>query len=201
MKNLVFLFSFCVIVSSCEKESRTQTTVRGVVKERNGNRILAGAKVFLVKFESTTYTLRTIKMDSSISNSQGEFSFNFDYGEGDFRVEAEYPHYFNLIRHTSKSARNLLTLGKSQVSNVELWPVATAKIRFINTSGNYIGVNVNPVYSGFGWQIREPDATIFTSLRGNIEEDIDYFPKPGGVHHEKIIYPTGNDTLNLEIEY
>jgi len=201
MKNLVFLFSFCVVISSCEKDPSTQTTVRGVVKERNGHRILAGAKVYLVKFTYGTFTTRTVKLDSTISNNQGQYNFTFDYGEGDFRVEAEYPRYFKLIIDADNSKRGYLTLGKSQVSNVELWPIAILKVRFIDLDGDNLGVDVNGIFGGGGWQIREADAIILAGVRGNLEEDIYYFPQPEGVPHQKRVYPSGNDTLYVEIEY
>jgi hypothetical protein len=201
MKNQLYVFVLFLLFASCEKEQSTQTSVRGVVKERNGNRILAGAKVYLVKFTYGTFTNRRVKLDSTISNNQGQYNFTFDYGEGDFRVEAEYPRYFNLIIESDFSKQGFLDLGKSQVSNVELWPIAILKVRFIDLAGDNLGVDINGIFGGGGWQIREPDAIILAGVRGNLEEDIYYFPQPEGVPHQKTVHPSGNDTLYVEIQY
>lgn len=136
--------------------------------------------------------------DSATTGPDGFYSFDFNFGDGTFKVIGEAKGYYKPY-HTQVEN---LKAGEDHSYNLELWPHAWLKVNFVNQSGAD-GVNVNHFYGEvFGYQIyRVPDATVIGRVKGNSENDVNYFPQPEGRHHQATIYCLGLDTTFLQIIY
>ena len=201
-KYLLLLFLSLVIVAGCNKKKKYETSVSGYVVEKNGSRKLAGAKVYLVEDHHSTYNVSQTYHDSTKSGSDGYYSFTFNHGDGDFRVIAEASNYYPIVFEVDRSKRGLLELGESQTYNVELWPYAWLKIRFLNQSGAD-GVTVNSLYGElYGYEIfNEVDVTVVGLGIGNQNNTIAYWVYPERIHRIDTVYPPGLDTTYHEIIY
>jgi len=197
-----FLVLLAVFLTACDKKKKYETFVSGYVVEKYGTRKLAGVKVYLVEEHHGTYAVNQTYHDSTISGPDGSYSFQFNLGEGEFRVIAEAENYFPIKTPLNNRDLYLLKLGQSQTYNVELWAYAWLKVRFINQSGAD-GVTVNRLIGEHtGYQIfGVSDASVTGLVRGNEEAEIDYFIFPGNIHHEEHVYCLGLDTTYHEITY
>jgi len=202
-KYLLLLLLSLAIVAGCNKKKKYETSVSGYVVEKNGTRKLAGAKVYLVEDHHGTYAVNQTFHDSTTSGPDGSYSFQFNLGEGEFRVIAKAENYFPIKTPLHNRDHYLLKLGESQSYNIELWAYAWLKLRFINQSGAD-GVNVNRLpgeYQGYQiWGVN--DATVVGLTRGNDTTRVVYFVHPpGGVPIHEFIYCPGLDTTYHEISY
>ena len=197
--------------ASCNKEQSTQTTVSGVVKARNGEAIIPFAEVYLMRETITRSVAQTI-LDTTIADAQGRYKFDFDYGEGPnsggFRLEAKAPLYYTFQAKggTPGDPRNYLAVGKTQTQNVELWPYAWLKMRFINQSGAY-SVTTNSLFgtnSGFGLFLSQ-DETVTSICLGNAANRLVYFVTQQrlgpSIGYERTVFCQGHDTAYIEITY
>jgi len=199
MKNLLLAGLFLLaLLAGCSKR-KYETSVFGYVVEKNGSRKLAGAKVYLVEDHQGTYSQTQTYHDSTVSGPDGSYSFNFNYGDGEYRVVAEAENYYPTPL-TDKTNRDLLKLGQSQSYNIELWAYAWLKLRFINKSGADF-VNVNRTYGGSDFHIDDPDVTVVGLVKGNDTTRLTYFVYPGGQPNNDYIYCPGLDTTYHEITY
>ena len=211
MKNQLFIFMLLLIFASCNKEESSQTTVSGVVKARNGEAIIPNARVYLIK-QVIKRSRNQIVMDSTRADENGYYTFSFDYGPapnpGGFRVKAEAPLYYSLDAKggTAGEPQNYLQVGKTQTHNVELWPHAWLKMRFINQSGAY-SVTTNSLFgtnSGFGLFLSQ-DETVTSICLGNADNRLVYFVTQQrlgpSIGNERTVFCQGHDTAHIEITY
>jgi hypothetical protein len=175
MKKLSFLFSIALIVSflvSCKKEDPTPTkaTVSGKVLQLNSTIPVPNATVYL--YESIWSGGLgggefTITKDTTVTNSKGEYSFEYTEGKSsEFFVKAYADDYY-----TDNNTRWTID-KKNQVRDVIITPYAWISIRVINTPP----VNSNDAIKiGGDWSINQGDFyedgpcdTVFTrKVRGN----------------------------------
>lgn len=161
---------------------------------------MAGAKVYLIEHIYHTYNTEEIRRDSTISGSDGSYSFDFNLGEGYFTVYAYKQNYYPI--HSNDSEVEIFDLGEEQKYNLALWPHAWLKVRFLNDSGAH-GVYMNPLFGEpYGYEIlNEADVTLTGLGVGNRENTIAYWIYPEREHHIDTVLPVGLDTLYHEIKY
>ncbi len=198
MKNLLLFCFLAYCLTSCTK-SIYETSISGHVVENNGTRKIPFAKVYLVE---TVYTgsANDYYLDSLITNEEGYYHFDFNYGEGLYKIEGKAPyHYTNNEYRTLKPH---IRVGELQTHNVELDPYAWLKIRFLNQSGAD-GVNVNRIYNNpYGYRIYgKLDTTVLATTLGNGINFINYFVYPDGTPNEKQVFCPGLDTTYAQIIY
>lgn len=204
----VFLLML-ILLSGCQKVKDTRTTVSGYVVEENSTQKVPNAKVYLVENQYGTYSVGETFLDSTISDAQGFYRFDFDYGSpaGQYKVIAEAPNYYSLYESVGRiNLRHHIEVGLSQHYNIKLWPHAWLKIRFLNESGAK-GVDVNPFFGeAFGFQVYGvEDAFVKGKVKGNVSNTVNYFvfpaESPNYIPRQKTVYCPGHDTTSLEIIY
>lgn len=207
MKKIIYYFSLLLIFfnlavfTGCSKEKKYKTSVSGHVKEKNGNRKIAGAKVYLTELKSYTYNTVATFVDSAITDNNGYYKMTTSLPGDDYVIFASAKKYYSQNdRYNDVENLQDIKPGKDQVCNVELWPQAWLKIRFINQSGANF-VNVNRTYGGSDIYVDEPDVTVFALVKGNDTTRLAYFVYPGGEPRSHFIYCPGLDTTYTEIFY
>ena len=196
---ILYFLPVLIILSSCGEKKKYRTTISGLVIEKNGSRIVGGSTVYLIENEYHPYNTAETILDSVKTGPSGMYFFDFNHGEGYYKVAAYAENYYT--NNTNGNLRENIITGETQSLNIELWPYAWLKVRFVN-SGSYLGVDVNPYYGEiFGFQIRSPDSTVIGLTKGNTITDINYFTIPGSEHNRKSINCPGLDTTYLEITY
>jgi len=198
MKTIAMMLCLAAVLTSCEKKKKYETSVSGIVKEKNGTRIIAGAKVYLLKLYDSPYSNSGEKIDSAVTGKDGRYKFTFNEGHERFRVVAYAEDYYT----NGEGGEANVEVGDNQTLNIELWPHAWLKVNFLNQSGAS-GVNVNRFYGEvFGYQIYgQEDATVIGQVLGNDTNDVNYFVYPEGKALQRAVYCSGLDTTFLQIIY
>ncbi len=195
--------------NSCkkEKENEGQTKVHGQILEKGSGKPIAGATVQLIENDYYTYNIEETIVQETLTDADGRYAFEFEADrDEDFKVAAYAPLYYT--NNPDGNLGRTVDNGKTQTQNVELVPYAWLKVRFINQT-NADGVDVNPfagesIIGGAtsGYQIyNNPDATIIGLVYGNQDNNINYFPQPGGQPHQSTVYASAHDTTYHEITY
>ena len=197
-KAMMFMALLLIGITSCEKKKKYETSVSGIVKEKNGTRIIADAKVYLLRLYDGPYSNSGEKIDSAVTGKDGQYKFTFNEGHERFRVVGYAENYYT----NGEGGEANVEVGDNQSLNLELWPHAWLKVNFLNQSGAN-GINVNRFYGEiFGYQIyNQNDATVIGQVKGNSINDVNYFVYPEGKALQESIYCPGLDTTFLQIIY
>lgn len=156
IKNQLFAFTRLMLVClsmylfvACQKVGpyTVTTTVSGKLTAANSNRVLANAKINLVKVVAVGHTLKDRILDSTRSDALGHYSFTFDESSGEayngFQIVCYYPDYYSTRDLTGPfpTGRHF-ELGGVQVYNPELHPYAWVKIKCeLDNSVTLLSVN------------------------------------------------------------
>jgi hypothetical protein len=182
MKNLILISITVLIISllaSCDKNNpepvKTKGEVTGRVLALNSKDPVPNAKVTLYKSVWSGGLVggsaNTVEVATTTTNSNGEYSFSFDYKTGD--------DYF-MLASADKYVVNNNTLwtieGKKQVRDIILEPYAWIKLRIINVppsdDKDYFNIggylydiqSANHTYSAYG---KKCDTTFVKKVLGN----------------------------------
>lgn len=203
-KYLLLLVLSFITIASCNNKKKYETSVSGYVTEKYGDRKIAGAKVYLAELHFGTYTTNAAFVDSAETDTNGYYKMTGNLRGKDYVIFASAKNY-NPQNDRYNDVENLkdITSGKDKACNVELWPHAWLKIRFVNQSGAD-ELYVNPIAgTSFGFQISEPDVTVDATTRANDTTTIACFKYTDGNRgsFQEKVYCPGLDTTYTEIFY
>ncbi len=171
------------LLISCETSPETiSTTLRGKLTAANSNRVLPNAKIDLVHVNFVGYTQKDIVLDSTYSDSLGDYSFVFQIPYDDryefFQLVCYYPNYYStrdITGPTPLQSDKHFELGGNQVYNPELHPYAWVKIQ-CDLDNSYIRLDINSFFGNTGASISNPgQESFFLKAKGNAWNQINHF--------------------------
>lgn len=184
------------------------TTVSGKLTAANSNRVLANAKINLVKVVGVGHTLKDRILDSTRSDALGNYSFTFDESSGAahnrFQIVCYYPDYYSTRDLTGPfpTGRHF-ELGGVQVYNPQLNPHAWVRIQ-CDLDDTYIRLDINPTFGEInGVVMSYPDGkSIILKTKGNEWNRINHFLYRNNGDYYALsdsIYCGNNDTTTFII--
>jgi hypothetical protein len=182
-KTFVFYLLVTTILSSCEREPEyIRTQLSGKLLAANTNDFLPKAKVNLVYVTGGLYTSFDRVIDSTRTDSLGNYSFDFNINYekryGTYQLVASYPNYYSTrdITGPFPSDGKHFELGGKQTYNPELHPFAWLKVK-LNFSSNAYAFSMNRTFGEFqGVLINDPHQQEFVvKTKGNANNIVSFF--------------------------
>ena len=209
------IYTLCLLLtialSSCEREpDDIRTQLSGKLLAANTNEFLPNAKIALVKVDYNLYNAVDRILDSTRTDSLGNYSFDFnidfDKRYGTYQLVSSYPNYYSTrdITGPFPTDGKHFELGGKQTYNPELHPFAWLKVK-LNISSNAYAFSMNRTFGEFeGVIINNPRQQEFVvKTKGNANNVLSFFidTPDSFITIIDTIYCGNNDTVLKIINY
>ena len=182
-KTLIFSLLVVTFLNSCERDSEDiRTQLSGKLLVANTNEFLPNAKIDLVKVDYYTYNAVDRILDSTRTDSLGNYYFDFTIvnlnHDKTYQLVCYYPNYYSTrdITGPFPSDGKHFELGGKQTYNPELHPFAWLKVK-LNFSSNAYAFSMNRTFGEFqGVLINDPHQQEFVvKTKGNANNIVSFF--------------------------
>jgi hypothetical protein len=181
------IYTLCLLLtialSSCERDpDDIRTQLSGKLLVANSELFLPHAKVDLVYVTGGLYTSFDRILDSTRTDSLGNYSFDFnidfDKRYGTYQLVSSYPNYYSTrdITGPFPTDGKHFELGGKQTYNPQLHPFAWLKVK-LNISSNAYAFSMNRTFGEFeGVIINNPRQQEFVvKTKGNANNVLSFF--------------------------